>query len=92
MSAKKETEKSEDPLAKEIAALEAELPKLAAESGKYAVVFEEKLVGTFPTYQEALTRGYEVAKQQPFLVQQISTVPQVQHFSRAIGFECLTSS
>jgi hypothetical protein len=81
-----------DPLAKEIAALEAELPKLAGEVGKFAVVFGGKVIGTFPTYQEALTKGYEVAKLEPFLVQQISSLPQVQHFSRAIGYECLTSS
>lgn len=81
-----------DPLDREIAAFEAELPKLSGEVGKFAVVYGGKLVGTFPTYQEALTKGYEVAKLEPFLVQQISSIPQVQHFSRAIEFECLTSS
>lgn len=91
MSEKKDTE-AQDPLAKEIAAFQAELPKLAGEAGKFAVVFGGKVIGTFPTYQEALTKGYEVAKLEPFLVEQISSLPQVQHFSRAIGFECLTSS
>ena len=88
----KEPVSEPDPLAKEQAAFEAELPKLSGEVGKFAVVFGGKVVGTFATYQEALTKGYEVAKLEPFLVQQVSTLPQVQHFSRAIGFECLTSS
>lgn len=91
MSEKKDTQNT-DPLAKEIAALEAALPSLSAEAGKFAVVFGGKVIGTFPTYQEALTKGYEVAKLEPFLVEQISSLPQVQHFTRAIGFECLTSS
>ena len=81
-----------DPLDKEIAAFEAELPKLSADVGKFAVVYGEKVIGIFPTYQEALSKGYEIAKLEPFLVQQISSLPQVQHFSRAIGFEeCPTS-
>ena len=81
-----------DPLAEDIAAYTAELPKLSGEIGKYAVFFEGKLIGTFATYHEALTEGYKVAKLKPFLVQQVSGLPQVQHFSRAIGFECLISS
>jgi hypothetical protein len=80
-----------DELEKDEAALEAELPKLTAEAGKFALVYEQKLVGTFLTYQEALSKGYEVAGLKPFLVQQISQMPQVQQFSRIVGFECLTS-
>ena len=78
------------------AAFRTELPKLVAEAGKYALVFEQKIVGTFPTYEEALTRGYELAGMKPFMVAQISQIPQVQQFSRVVGFEssnsfCLTS-
>jgi hypothetical protein len=80
-----------DDLEKDEAALQAELPKLSAEAGKYALVFAQKLVGVFPTYQEALSKGYEVAGLKTFLVQQISNIPQVQQFSRVVGFECLTS-
>jgi hypothetical protein len=82
-----------DPLQKELEAFEKERPKLSGEVGKFAVVYGGKVLGTFATYQEALTKGYEVAKLEPFLVEQISSLPQVQHFSRAIEFEeCLTLS
>jgi hypothetical protein len=80
-----------DDLEKNQAALRAELPKLSAEAGKYALVFEEKLVGTFVAYQDALAKGYEIAGDKPFMVEQISQMPQVQQFSRVVGFECLTS-
>lgn len=80
-----------DDLEKDAAALRAELPKLSADAGKYALVFEQKIVGIFPTYEEALTKGYDVAGMKSFLVEQISQIPQVQQFSRVVGFECLTS-
>jgi hypothetical protein len=82
-----------DPLQKEVEAFEKERSKLSGDVGKFAVVYGGKVIGTFATYEEALTKGYEVAKLEPFLVEQISSLPQVQHFSRAIGFEeCLTLS
>jgi len=80
-----------DDLEKDEAFFQAELPKLKAEAGKYGLVFEQKLVGTFATYQEALIKGYEIAGTKPFLVEQISDHPQVQQFTRTVGFEeCLT--
>ena len=80
-----------DDLEKDEAAFRLELPKILADAGKYALVFEQKLIGVFPTYQEALSKGYELAGMKPFLVQQISQIPQVQTFTRVVGFECLTS-
>ncbi len=80
-----------DDLEKDQAALRLELPKLTADAGKYALVFEAKLVGVFSTYQDALVKGYEIAGMKPFLVEQISQMPQVQQFTRIVGFECLTS-
>ena len=81
-----------DELEKDEAALMAELPKLKAEAGKFALVFEQRFIGAFTTYQEAVTKGYEIAGVKPFLVEQITDFPQVQHFTRVVGFEeCLTS-
>jgi hypothetical protein len=80
-----------DDLEKDEAALAAAMPTLIAEAGKFALVFEQKIIGAFPTYEEALTKGYEIAGMKPFLVQQISQIPQVQQFTRVVGFECLTS-
>jgi hypothetical protein len=77
-------------LEKDEAALQLLLPKLTADAGKFALVFEEKLVGVFATYEDALSKGYEVAGLKSFLVEQISQIPQVQQFSRVVGFECLT--
>ena len=78
-------------LQQDLAAFEAEKSKLASEDGKFAVFFDGKLVGTFASYQEALTRGYSIAGLQPFLVRQITSVPQVQHFSRTLTLdECPT--
>ena len=80
-----------DELEKDEVVFQAELPKLKADAGKYALVFEQKLIGTFATYQEALSKGYEIGGIKPFLVEQISDHPQVQQFSRIVGFEeCLT--
>lgn len=76
----------ENALEKEMAAYQAELPKLLSESGKFVVFFESKNYGVFATYNEALTKGYEVAKDKPFLVEQISALPPVQHFSRSLDF------
>ena len=78
-------------LEKDEAVFRAELPKLTPEAGKYALVFEQKLIGAFATYEEALSKGYELAGMKTFLVQQITQMPQVQQFSRVVGFECLTS-
>lgn len=82
----------DNPLAKDIAAFEAALPKLLADAGKFAVFFDGKHQGTFESYSQALTKGYEVAGIKPFLVQQISALPQIMHFTRALKFECPTSS
>ena len=78
-------------LEKDEAVFRVEMPKLSADAGKYALVLQEKLIGVFATYHEALSKGYEMAGMKPFLVQQISQLPQVQQFSRVVGFECLTS-
>jgi hypothetical protein len=78
-------------LDRDIAAYEAALPTLLADAGKFVVFFDGKNQGVFATYHEALTKGYSVAGDKPFLAQQISPLPAVQHFSRALDFECLTS-
>ncbi len=79
-------------LENDIAAYNAALPTLISDAGKYALFYKGKHHGNFDTYALALTRGYELAGISPFLVQQISPVPQIQHFSRSMKFECLISS
>lgn len=79
-----------EDLEKDTAFLASELPKLATDVGKYVLVFKQKVVGTFESYELAISHGYEVAGLKPFLVQQISAIPQTQQFTRVVGFECLT--
>jgi hypothetical protein len=79
-----------DALEKDELAFQRELPNLLDEAGKFAVVFEEKLLGVFASYDAALRKGYEAAGLKPFLVEQITKIPQVQQFTRSVGFECLT--
>ena len=76
----------------DIAAYNAALPTLLADAGKFALFYQGKHLGTFETYSQALTKGYETAGIKPFLVKQISQLPQILHFSRALKFECPTSS
>jgi len=78
------------PINKDIAAYEAELPKACRETGKYAVFLEAKPVETFGRYGKTEKKAHEVALE-PFLVEQVSAIPQVQHCSRALGFEPPTS-
>ena len=80
-----------NPLAKDLAAFDESKSSLQDKVGKFAVFFNGELLGVFETNQEAYSRGYEKAKTEPFLVRQISPVPNVQHFTRAIRFQCLTS-
>jgi hypothetical protein len=81
-----------NPLAQDLAAFEDRKASLQSQVGKFAVFFKGELLGVFDTNQEAYTKGYEKAKIEPFLVRQISPVPNIQHFTRAIRFQCLTSS
>jgi hypothetical protein len=82
-----------DELKQDLAAYEEARPKLLAEAGQYALFFKGKHVGNFESYSQALTKGYEIAGVEPFLVQQISPLPQILHFTRAMKFlECPTSS
>ena len=82
----------QNPLAKDLEAFNKQLPALQVQAGKFAVFFEGKLEGVFENAQEAFDKGYAKAGLKPFLVRQITAVPTVQHFTRAIGFKCLTSS
>jgi hypothetical protein len=81
-----------NPLEKDLDAFNSQLPSLQQHTGRFALFVDGKLEGTFETNQEAFEKGYAKAGLKPFLVRQITTIPTVQHFTRAIGFKCLTSS
>jgi len=82
----------ENPLEKDLAAFEEQKEKLQQEAGKFAVFFEGQLLGLFESSHEAYAKGYEVAGLEPFLVREITAIPALQHFTRAIRFKCPTSA
>jgi hypothetical protein len=73
-----------------MAALETELrtyreklPSLLADEGKFALIHNEDIVGTFDTYADALSEGYKTFKLTPFLVKQIQSVEYAHFIGRA---------
>jgi len=69
-------------LARETATFNEHLSALLEKEGKFAAVFEDRVIGTFDTYGDALQAGYAVAGVKPFLVKQISKEARVVFFSR----------
>ena len=52
--------------------------------GEYILIKGETTVGFFPSYDEALSRGYEDFGMKPFLVKQISVAEHAFFISRNI--------
>ena len=77
-------------LEKEIETYNRELPRLLADEGKYVVIQDNNVIGTYVSYEDALKTGYEKCGLKPFLVKKIQAVEQVQYCSRDLAFECLT--
>ena len=72
-------------LDKELETFNREFARLVAESqGKFALVQEDKLVGVFDTFQDAVKSGYGQFKLTPFMVKQILAMEKVHRFSRNI--------
>ena len=64
-------------LDEEIKAFEALLPKLlSSDQGKFALIYEGKLLGTFTSQEDALKFGLEKVGNKEFLIRQI--VPQLE--------------
>lgn len=64
------------------------LPTLLSEQGKFALIFDGNLIGTFTSYEDALKVGYERCGIKPFLVKRISVEEQISYFTRDIGRPC----
>lgn len=78
-----------EQLKREMEAYKRLLPGLAADEGKFALIVDDDLVGTFESYADALTSGYEKAGLHPFLVKRISSTEMVAYFSRDVDLACL---
>lgn len=71
--------------AKELETFKKHLPELAGNEGKFALVADDKIIGTFDSYADALASGYEKMGLKPFLVKQISSVESISFFSRDLA-------
>jgi hypothetical protein len=60
-----------------------QLPSLLANEGKFVLVHNGDVVGTFDTYADALSEGYRMFKLNPFLVKQIQSVEYAHFIARA---------
>ena len=76
-------------LEKELETYKVKLPELAAHEGKFALIHGTDIVDVYGTYEDALKEGYAKFKLEPFLVQQINSIEQVQFVSRLVP--CHTS-
>ena len=75
-----------DYLKAEIETYEKHRSQLVADAeGKFALIHGSEVFGTFDTYEDALGTGYRQYGLEPFMVQQILGVEQVQFLSREIG-------
>ena len=71
-------------LEREIETYNRELSTLLAQQGKYAFIKGSDLVGTFDSYQDALTAGFQKFGLEPFLVKLIAATGHVACFTRAL--------
>jgi hypothetical protein len=64
-------------LDQEIATYQRHLPELLEQQGKFVLIKGNEVAGTFDSYQDALTAGYQRFKLGSFLVKQISLTERV---------------
>ena len=72
-------------LKQEIATYNRRLSELLAQQGKFVLIKGDDVSGTFDSYQDALTAGYQRFKLDSFLVKQITAVERVAYISRDLN-------
>lgn len=75
-------------LDQEIATYNRHLPELLGQQGKFVLIKGTEIAGTFDSYQDALTAGYQRFKLDSFLVKQITAAERVAYFSRDLNTSC----
>jgi hypothetical protein len=68
----------------ELATYFRKLPELYEQHGKFALIRGEEMVGVFGAYEDALSAGYQQFGLEPFLVQRVEAMEQVQFVSRLL--------
>ena len=60
---------------------------LSTAQGKFVLIYQDKVLGTFEAQRDAIVQGYERLGNVPFLVKQVVQVEPVQNFvSNLLGF------
>jgi len=72
-------------LDREIATYNRHLPELLGQQGKFVLIKGTEIAGTFDSYQDALTAGYQRFKLALFLVKQITPSERNAYFSRDLN-------
>lgn len=75
-------------LQKEIATYNRELPVLVGKAGKFVLIKGDNIEGTFDSYEDALSIGYDKFGLEPFLVKRIAPTEQISFFSRDFSSAC----
>jgi hypothetical protein len=73
-------------LKQELQTYASHLADLSNQAGKYVLIQDGSVEGTFDTYEDALKVGYSKFKLLPFLVKQISPAERILSFSRDLQF------
>ena len=68
----------------ELSTYRSKLPELHDQQGKFALVHGHDLIGVYGAYEDALAEGYKQFGLEPFLVQKIEAIEQVQFVSRLL--------
>ena len=71
-------------LEKELETYKTKLPELLAEEGKFVLIHGDQVVDVYGTYEDAIKAGYKKFQLEPFLVQKIEVIEQVQFVSRLL--------
>jgi hypothetical protein len=64
-------------LEKEMETYLRELPRLAAEENRYALIKDDEVIDILDSYEDALKAGYSRFQLEPFMVKQILSVEQI---------------
>ncbi len=77
-------------LEQELETYKAKLPELLDREGDYVVITEDRVIGVYGAYEDALRAGYEAVGEMAFLVQQIKQVETLHCITRDIADGCPT--
>ena len=79
---------NESILQKEIATYNRALPTLLGKIGKFVLIKGDNVEGTYDSYEDALTIGYQRFGLDPFLVKRIAPTEQISFFTRSFSSAC----